>query len=114
MLETAGAVCASDCTTAAASGAVCAGNSATATEVSLAMDAFFECVDAEPPAKETLVAVTAWCKSNAIASPSDLAGISDADIAAGFDGKPLAVKAFAMRSVFGCHSRRQGKETEVT
>ena len=63
------------------------------------MDAFLECVDAEPPSTETLAAVTAWCKSNAIVSPSGLAGISDADIAAGFDGKPLAVQAFAMRSI---------------
>ena len=40
ILETAGAVCAGDCTTAAASGAVRAGDSAIATEVSLAMYAF--------------------------------------------------------------------------
>ena len=94
-----GAVRAGDCTTAAAPGAVRAGNSATATEVSFAMDAFFECVDAEPLVKDRLAAVIAWCKSNAIANPGCLAGISDADIAAGFDGKPLAVQAFAMRSI---------------
>ena len=94
-----GAVRAGNCTIAADPGVVSVGNGATTTEVSFAMDAFFECVDAEPPAKETLVAVIAWCKSNAIANPGCLAGISDADIAAGFDGKPLAVQAFAMRSI---------------
>ena len=61
-----GAVSAGDCTTAAAPGAVSAGNSATATEVPLAMDAFFERVDAEPTVKERPAAVIAWCKSNAI------------------------------------------------
>ena len=66
ILETAGAVRVGDCTTAAASGAVRAGDSATATEVSLAMDAFFERVDAEPTVKERPAAVIAWCKSNAI------------------------------------------------
>ena len=94
-----GAVRAGDCTTAAAPGAVSAGNSATATEVSFAMDAFFERVDVEPLVKDRLATIIAWCKSNAIANPGCLAGISDADIAAGFDGKPLAVQAFAMRSI---------------
>ena len=94
-----GAVRAGDCTTAAAPGAVSAGNSATATEVSFAMDAFFERVDVEPLVKDRLATFIAWCKSNAIANPCCLAGISDADIAAGFDGKPLAVQAFAMRSI---------------
>ena len=106
-------MCASDCTTAAASGAVRAGDSATATEVSFAMDAFFECVDAEPPAKERLAAVIAWCKSNAIANPGCLAGISDADIAAGFDGKPLAVQAFAMRSVWAATAADKAKSQKL-
>ena len=50
-------MCASDCATAAASGAVCAGNSATATEVSLAMYAFFKVdmsVNGCPTLAETL------------------------------------------------------------
>ena len=59
-----------NCAIAAASGAVRVGNCAIATEVSLAMDAFLECVDAEPPSKEMLAAVTAWCKSNAIVNNS--------------------------------------------
>ena len=60
------AACTSDGTVATVPGAVCAGDSATTTEVSLAMDAFFERVDAEPLAKERLAAAIAWCKSNAI------------------------------------------------
>jgi len=94
-----GAVRAGNCTIAADPGVVSVGNGATTTEVSFAMDAFFERVDVEPLIKDRLAIFIAWRKSNAIANPGCLAGISDADIAAGFDGKPLAVQAFAMRSI---------------
>ena len=77
------------------------------------MDAFFECVDAEPLVKDRLAAVIAWCKSNAIANPGCLAGISDADIAAGFDGKPLAVQAFAMRSVWAATAADKAKSQKL-